>query len=181
MNTRAMASAMAQSAPEHEVKSIYLYNFARYVEWPPGRTNSPSTGIVIGVYRRDPFGAVLDETVQGKTAHDLPFSIRRIKPPGEALECHIVFVSGLPEGQVREALQLLDQHAVLTVGEDDAFARAGGMIAFVREGDRIRFDIALGTVEAAGLRIRAPLIKLARKVTTGKGDAGRSVNGTRLK
>jgi len=66
------------SPTEFEVKAAFLYNFARFVEWPAETGHDPGTPFVIAILGHDPFGAVLDETVAGKTVGGRPIEVRRV-------------------------------------------------------------------------------------------------------
>ena len=58
----------------------------------------------------------------------------------------------------------LNGRAVLTIGEQDKFLEKGGIVNFVREKKKIRFEINLNVAEQARLQIRAKLVRLAKRV-----------------
>ncbi|MBI4907187.1 MAG: YfiR family protein [Acidobacteria bacterium] len=163
-NVPAFSLTEQQAALERELKAVYVYNLAKYVEWPVQRLK-PQSAIVIGVQGKDPFGGALAEAVRGRTAQDMQLLIRKVTSLQDAIGCHIVFFGSGPAAKMRALLDGLHTVPVLTVGDSEEFAKAGGMIVFVRDGEKVRFDIALTVVECAGLKIRTPLLRLARKVT----------------
>src|SRR5439155_1062756 len=71
---------------EYQVKAVYLFNFARFVEWPPEAQSGPLTICVAG---QNPFGAVLDETLRGESVNNRPLTARVI--PGPEPGCHVIF------------------------------------------------------------------------------------------
>jgi hypothetical protein len=62
-------------------------------------------------------------------------------------------------------LPALQGRSILIVGESEGFARQGGMINFVLEGDRVLFEVNQRAAEQAGLKISAKLLSVAKEVT----------------
>jgi hypothetical protein len=149
---------------EYQVKAAYLFNFGRYIGWPNKTAATKGGSFAICVLGRDPFGLALDTTLAGETLEGRSVVARRISRPQEAVDCRIVFVSLSVDGQLKEVLAELDKTGALTVSDMPSFSRRGGMIEFVLEGGRVRFEVNLGVAERAGLTLSAQLLKLAVSV-----------------
>ena len=149
---------------EYQVKAAYLYNFGRFVKWPAGLAAGKGDSFPVCVLGRDPFGPILDSTLAGEALDGKPVVIRRIVRPQDAADCRILFVSSTEENHLKEILAAIDQVGVLTVSDIPGFSRRGGMIQFVVEGDRIRFEINLATAESAKLVLSSELLKVAAAV-----------------
>jgi hypothetical protein len=161
----AIGSLAQQAKPgEYQVKAAYLYNFARYVKWPAGTAPGNGDSFPVCVLGRDPFGPILDATLAGETLEGKPVLIRRILKPQDATDCRILFVSSTEEHHLKEILAAIDQVGVLTVSDIAGFSRRGGMIQFVVEGDRVRFEINLASAENARLVLSSELLKVAAAV-----------------
>jgi hypothetical protein len=76
---------------------------------------------------------------------------------------HILFISA---GEVRRyaGSEAVNQPGVLTVGDSDAFEKAGGVVTFTTPDDKVRFKINMDAANCSGLRISAQLQKLAMAV-----------------
>jgi hypothetical protein len=74
-------SAETPPPREYQLKAVFLFNFAQFVEWPPEAFPDAQAPLVIGVLRRDPFGAYLDETVRGETMNNRPLVTAMLWPP----------------------------------------------------------------------------------------------------
>src|SRR6266850_243220 len=99
-----------QSKPtEYQVKAAYLYNFGRFVKWPPGLAAGKGDSFAVCVLGQDPFGATLDAILAGETLDDKPVALRRISKPQEAGECRILFISSTEEKRLKEILVALDE------------------------------------------------------------------------
>ena len=147
--------AQPQVADEYRVKAAFLYNFFKYVEWPP---SAPQDGpLWICVAGRNPFGSVLEETIAGETLNGRPLATRVILEPEPG--CHIVFV---PDGAATSAyLRAAEGTPTLTVGERPDFINSGGTIRFYIADGNIRFAVNPAAAERAGLRISSRLLQLA--------------------
>ena len=142
--------------PEYRVKAAYLYNFLKFVEWPP--EPGASGPLRICVAGRNPFGGVLNEVVRGEKVNARPVEARVILEPQQG--CHIVFI---PEGAATRAdLRAASGRPILTVGESDTFIEQGGIASFYVERGNVRFEISPAAAERAKLRISSRLLQLAR-------------------
>ncbi len=149
---------------EYEVKATYLYNFSRFVEWPAKVTQAQSGSFVICVLGKDPFGPALnailaDEATTGKTV-----VAQRIPTPQDALNCRVLFISSSENTRLKQILMTLGEASVLTVSELPEFTQRGGMVQFVSDGNRVRFEVNLASAEHAGLTLSSELLKVAVNV-----------------
>jgi hypothetical protein len=149
---------------EYQVKATYLYNFGRFVKWPDTAPAGKGDSFSVCVLGQDPFGSILDSTLAGEALDGKPVVLRRISKPHDAGECRILFISSAEEKHLKEILTALDENGVLTVSDMPGFARRGGMIQFVLEGDKIRFEINLASAESARLVLSSELLKVAASV-----------------
>jgi hypothetical protein len=158
----ACLNAQRSSPSEYEVKAAYLYDFGKFVTWPA----KAGTGdeFPICVLGEDPFGATFDATIAGGTINGKKVVITRIAKPQEAVSCRILFISASEERQLKEILATLDKTSVLTVSDISQFTRRGGMIQFVIDASRVRFEVNVTTAERAGLTLSSQLLKVAINV-----------------
>lgn len=152
---------------EYAVKAAFLYNFAKFVEWPATAFRGPRDPMTLCILGEDPFGGELDQTVDGKTALGRPIVVRRFARPAGLEECRILFVSASEGPRFEQVLAAVGGRAVLTVGEEEVFGRAGGIISFVVRQDRVRFQIDRAAAARAGLNISSRLLEVAEAVTEG--------------
>jgi hypothetical protein len=158
----------ARGAPpsvEYQIKAVFLFNFAQFVEWPPGAFRDPRAPFVIGVLGEDPFGTYLDEAVRGEKIGERPLVVRRYRRGEDIADCNILFISRSEAGRIDPIIASLRGHSVLTVGEDDGFIRQGGILRFVTENHKIRLRINVEAARAAGLTISSKLLRPAMIVT----------------
>ncbi|MBI3804694.1 MAG: YfiR family protein [Nitrospirae bacterium] len=163
-----LVSVEAQSIPpsEYQVKAAFLYNFAKFVEWPTETLNGGEP-FVIGILGRDPFNGFIDEAISGKSVRDRPIVVKRFSKIEEAAGAQILFISGSEGEKVGRLLKHLDRTPILTVSDLKRFAEQGGMIQLVMDENRVRFAVNLTAVERTGLKPSSQLLRLARIVPEG--------------
>jgi hypothetical protein len=163
-------AAQGAAPGEYEVKAAFLYNFARYVEWPSGGDASSEDPFVIVILGEDPFGTAIDETLRGKTLGERAVVIRRAAQADDIGGCDILFIGDSEHRDLPRILDLFEGTPTLTVADMEEFAERGGVIRFRMEGARIRLDINRTAAQRAGLRVSSELLKLARIVGRPPGD-----------
>jgi len=151
-----------QTAPsEYQIKAAFIFNFAKFVDWPPSAFSNLNSPIVIGILGDNPFHDDLARTIHNKTIEDRPLVIEELRVPSEATNCHILFISSSEKDRLPEILKSLKDTSVLTVGEMDHFTESGGMINLVIRDQKIRFQINNGEATKARLKISSKLMNLA--------------------
>jgi hypothetical protein len=150
---------------EYEVKAAFIFNFAKFVEWPQGAFADTRSPFCIGVLGDGASSADLDRTVRGKTLNNRSVTVKRCRALDEARKCHVVFIEASEKRRLQEICSSLDTAAVLTVGETEGFIQSGGMISFFREGNKLRFEINNEAAKHAGLKVNSKLLSLAKAPT----------------
>lgn len=161
-----MESAQAQESvsKEYQVKAAFLYNFAKFVEWPAQTFTNDESPLVIGVFGQNPFGGVLDAIAQKHQINGRAIVIKPVNTVADAAGVNLMFLGTNEDKQAADILAALKGTNILTVGESEKFMAAGGMIGFVPVDDKIRFEINASAAERHGLKISAQLLRLAISV-----------------
>jgi hypothetical protein len=154
--------AQAPKTTEYQVKAAYMANFSKFVDWPAKAAKGESFNIC--VLGQDPFGPVLDAAVAGATVDGVPVAAKRISRPQDALNCRVLFISSSEDSQWKEIQAALRQLSVLTVSDMHEFARRGGIVQFILDGNRVRFEVNLAATGPPGLTLSSELLKLAVNV-----------------
>ena len=170
--TSVQAGAGAPSV-EYQVKAVFLYNFAKFVEWPEAVFSGPDAPIVIGVVGESPFGTALELAVKGETVKGRKLLLKQFSSEDSLTSCHILFISRSERERIPALLEKLGKAPVLTVADSEGFTTRGGMINFVLQEKNIRFDIDPGAAERAGLKISSRLLNLPKPA---RSDPAREVN-----
>jgi hypothetical protein len=144
---------------EAQVKAAFLYNFAKFIQWPTleGRPNALSIGIV----GADRFRDVLGSIVSGKTVNGRDIEVRQVLDEDDVRAYHIIFIAA-ESRRTADVIQRVARAGVLTVGETAQFLRDGGVIQFYIRDNRVRFQINAAAANNAGLRISSQLLSLSK-------------------
>ena len=158
---QAVGTAEESQLSEYRVKAAFVFNFAKFIEWPPESFSDDTSQLVIGILGENPFVSDLDQTIQNKTINNHPLAIRPMRSVKEVTNCHILFISSSETARLPESLRAVRGKSILTVGESGGFIQAGGMINFTWEGKKIRFQINDEAAKQAKLKISSKLLSLS--------------------
>ena len=156
---------MAQTpAVEHAVKATFLYKFAPFIEWPPGTFAATSDPLVICVVGSDAVAELVDDAVKGQTIGGHAIEVVHRPASAPDARCHILYVA-LRGPAAARVLDNVRGRAVLTVTDDASAASARGIVNFVVQDNRVRFEIDLRGAAENHLVISSKLLNLATRVS----------------
>ncbi len=166
---------------EYQVKAAFLYNFIKFVDWPEEKTTDANEPIIIGIIGKDQFGAafepIKDRVVKGSKVVVRRFKgLEQLEESGEKngseqhqqidaiRKCHLLFICRSEKTRPTETINLVKGYSVLTIADIPGFLEAGGIIRFVMDGKKVRFEINVTAAKRAKLKIRSQLLRLAKRI-----------------
>ena len=155
--------AGAQQVTERDVKAAFLYNFTRFIEWPPN-TPPASQPFRLCVVADGPIVSAIQRTMQGESVKGRPAETLVLTSPAETRSCQILFIEQQHVDHAAPMLAAVRDLPVLTVSDAKGFASGGGAIEFLLEDGRVRFDVNTEAAKRAGLSISSRLLQVARSV-----------------
>ncbi len=161
--SRALA-AQTNPGSEYQVEAAFLYNFARFVEWPQNAFSGPRQPLGVCVFGHDPFGPALEDSLLGKSIGKHPLMVGHANQLQDLTGCQVVFVGGFERARIPDLIHHLQGRPVLLVGESEGFAESGGTIQFTIEDHHVHFLINPDAAERAGLKVSSKLLALAKIV-----------------
>ncbi|MBI5895542.1 MAG: YfiR family protein [Desulfobacterales bacterium] len=151
-------------ASEYQIKAAFLYNFAKFIEWPANAHVAEAQAFTIGILGQDPFGPDI-AVIEGKPVKGKPLRVLHALTLEELKGCQVIFISAASAVELERILNNLKGKPVLTVGETEGFAYHGGMINLLTVENKVRFEINTRMAEQAGLKISSHLLRLAKIVS----------------
>jgi hypothetical protein len=154
---------------EYEVKSAFLYNFMKFVEWPEGAFENPQQPILLGILGEDPFGELIDRKFAGRMVNGRAVVIRRFASltATASPELKVLFVSRSESRHLDQVLTSVKANSILTVGDTEGFAERGVMINLRIIDDNVRFEVSMKAASQSKLSISAKVLQLAAVVIGG--------------
>jgi hypothetical protein len=157
------AGAAQGSVRAADVKAAFLYNFARFTEW-PAEALPAGAAIVICVIGDPDVAQSLGQAVQGKAIDRRWVVVKRMNADGPVRSCQLVYAGGVDVQRARQVVDMVKGAAVLSVSDLPAFSEMGGMAHLFMEGERMRFAVNVDAAMRSNIRISAQLLNLARIV-----------------
>ena len=156
--------AQVNPSIEYQAKAAFLYNFIKFVEWPPDVFQGEKNPITLCVFRYDPFGNALDEVLAGRTLNNRRVVVQRIIKVPDLKSCQLVFVSDREGKHLPEILDSLEGASTLVVGESENFVEHRGGIQFFFDNKQLRFAVNVDAIQRTRLKVSSNLLALARLV-----------------
>ena len=172
LGTASSRTARAQSLTEYEIKAAFIYNFAKFVQWPSTAFAQPQSPLTMCLIGKDVFGAALD-TIEHKLAQGHELQVRRQVRLEDLKTCHILFVAESERNRLAPIFRAAAGVDVLTISDLDRFAEAGGMIGLYNVDNQVQFAINLEVARSTSLQINSQLLKLAKIVRSGTHEDGK--------
>ena len=167
------SAAPAQTASAPTLKAAFLFNFAKFTQW-PSHALAPGAPLVFCVINDRDVGATLTALAKDRVIDDRALVVWVLKADSTALaSCSVLFSSGLGPEQSRVLQASVARKPILTVSDLDRFAERGGVAGFFVERGAIRFAINVDAADRAGITLSSKLLSLARVVKDGQHAAGR--------
>jgi hypothetical protein len=157
-----IVASPARAATEYQVKAAFLYNFAKFVDWPGDAFARSDSTFIIGVVGDDPFGSELDSTVAGKSVDGRRLEVKQFRRISDMQTSHILFICRSERSRISRILERVGNSPTLTVADTEGFLQHGGMVNFIIENSKVRFEINSAPAQRARLRISSKLLQLAR-------------------
>ena len=152
--------ALQEGGSDYQIKAQHVFNFARFIEWPPIKFAQPDSPLIIGVIGSGELENQLDEVVKNARINDRQVFIKRIATNAELHRCHILFVGRSERDRFGAILSEARGEHILTIGENDRFLNRGGIVNFLDSENSVIFQINLSAARHAGLKISSKLLQL---------------------
>jgi YfiR/HmsC-like len=164
-----LAPSLVRAETADQVKAAFLFNFARYVEWPPSAFASDKQPIRLCVLGQAELEGVVSRIVSGRSVRGRPVEVAGVADLAATAGCHLLFLGAGAGVSGSVVAQSLGAEAIFTISDEPGFAAGGGIANFILVDQKIRFEINPGSAKRAGLRISSSLLRLAKLV----GESGR--------
>ena len=144
-----------------ELKAAFLFNFAKFVQWPSDESDGNDTTFVIGIIGDNPFEGRLKSIIEGRRIRKQKVKVLEVNDYDSLETCNILFISSSDNNEFNEIIKVIADKPVLTVGEQAGFTKAGGIVNFYLKDNMVRFKINVKAAAKANLNISSKLLKLA--------------------
>ena len=152
----------AQDVSQPNLKAAFLYNFAKFAEWPADA--SPGGPLTLCVLHDGASEDALVKLVKGASVNGRAITVSKGATTATIRACHVLYIAAAEPDTMVRILDEVKGAPVLTVGDGDAFPRRGGIVGLIVEDGRMRFAINPDAALRAGVRLSSKLLSLAKLV-----------------
>lgn len=150
-----LMGALRSDAQEERFKSIFIYNFTKYINWPPKPGN-----FIIAVYDQNMIFNELSAIASKKTMGAQPIEVKKVNSLAEIKGGHILFLGANKSHQTKEIAELCKLHNMLLVTEKPESCASGACINFILRDGRLTFEISRNNILSKGIDVSLDLISM---------------------
>jgi uncharacterized protein YlbG (UPF0298 family) len=161
-------NTVAQSNPinEYQLKAAFIYNFTRFINWPPDSFFNPEDPFVIGVLGNERLSAYLNLLVKGEKLNDRAIIVRSYKNIKDVEACHILFIADEWASKIKNKIPVINHQSTLTVSDAPNFAEMGGIIGFYKEKNKLRLEVNINEAKSSELVFSSKLLSVSNIYST---------------
>ena len=166
------SAGRAQDVTESSLKAAFVYNFAKFTEWPADVLSPTATTFAACVLGDSPTRDALARIVKGRQLSGRTISVSEVQLGVGLRSCHLLYMSGVTKTQITAIVAAVRGAPVLTISDIDDFALGGGIAQMFVENGKVRFDINLDVAKESRLQLSSKLLALAAHLRGGPGAQG---------
>lgn len=150
-----------EERPMHEIHSMMVYNFMKYVNWPPA---AASGDFVIGVIGDDGVYETLTKYYGGKNKGSQKITIKRFDSAADLADCHVLYIGKSKSSLFTSVISKVGGKSTLIITDKSGLGKKGSGINFKTVDNKLKFELNQAAVDKAQLKISSQLAAMAIKV-----------------
>lgn len=150
--------AFAQERPNHEIYSMMMFNFIKYVQWPD---HDKSGEFVIGVIGSTDIYNTLNTWYGGKAKGSKTYVIKKFNSAAEITDCHVVYIDKSKSAEFAAVNDKVKGKGTLVVTDKMGLGEKGSCINFKTVNDKLKFELNQQAIEASNLKVSSALTSMA--------------------
>lgn len=152
------STIFAQDRPMHEVYSMMVYNFIKYVQWPD---HAESGEFVIGVVGNADLFTTLNTWYGGKPRGGKTYVIKKYNSAAEVANCHVVFIDKSKSSEFEAVNNKVKGKGTLVITDKAGLGEKGSAINFKNVDNKLKFELNQRAMEASNLKVSGALSSMA--------------------
>lgn len=144
-----------QDRPMHEVHSMMIYNFIKYIQWP-----SKTDEFVIGVLGGGDVYNTLNTWYNGKVRGNKKFVIKNFGSTDAISDCHILYINKTKSSDFETAKSKVGS-GTLVITDKPGLGEKGSGINFKLVNGKLTFELNQKTIKDSKLKVSSQLTGMA--------------------
>lgn len=148
----------AQEREKHELHSMMIYNFLKYIQWPE---SANSNEFVIGVIGDDDVYGTLNTWYGDKERQGKILRVKKLSSATEASQCHLVYIGRSSSDSFDAIHQSVSNNPTLIITDKNGLGQKGSGINFKIVNNRLKFELNQSALNASKLKVSSQLAAMA--------------------
>lgn len=150
-----------EERPMHELHSMLVFNFLKYIEWPENAKGGKFTIAVIG--DQDVYES-LKALYSSRKISGMSVEIMNYGSEAEVNHAHLVFLSAAKSNEFDALKSKFDGKSTLLITDKNGLGKKGSCINFKLVGGKLKFEINEEAINNANLKVSNQLMAMGMSV-----------------
>jgi hypothetical protein len=158
MGLMSVTMLKAQEREKHELHSMMIYNFLKYIQWPE---TANSGQFVIGVMGDDDVYETLNTWYGDKERQGRVLRVKKLTSAAEAAQCQLVYIGRNSSDLFDAVQQSVQNNPTLVITDKNGLGHRGSGINFKIVNNRLKFELNQNALNASKLKVSSQLAAMA--------------------
>jgi hypothetical protein len=149
-----MHSVYAQS---EKFKALFMYNFTKYIEWPASERQGD---FIIAILGASPMSKELEIIAGKQKVGSQSILVKTFNSVDDISNCNILYIPASKSTSLAQVIEKLSGKSVLVVTDKEGLAAQGSCINYIKDGDRIKYELNKKNIEKRGMVVNSALVTL---------------------
>jgi hypothetical protein len=149
------------NAQNEKFKALFMYNFTKYIEWPPSMR---SGDFIIGVLGNSPLTPELNNVSKTQRVGNQKITVVTFNSVDQISQCHILYIPASKSSMLPQVNAITAGKNILIVTDKSGLASQGAGLNYILDGERLKYEVNKSSIEKRGLAVNSTLISLGVEV-----------------
>jgi len=150
-------SSLSISGQQPMFKALFIFNFAKYIEWPNQKSQQE---FIIGVYGNDEIVTELNKLAKARKINNKTIVVKSVKLPSEAPNANMFYIPNSKSGNITKVTSFFTNKTTLIVSDKPNLCSKGAGINYIMKNGKLKYEISKKNIISHNLKINQKLISL---------------------
>lgn len=158
ISTSLQLNTASAQKPMHELHSMLIFNFIKYVEWP---ADAKTGDFIISVYGDDDVFKQLNILYSGRTVKGQNVKVMKANGLADMKNANLIYLADNKSGDFEEVLSEITGKPTLLITDKNGLGEKGSNINFKVVGGKLKFELNETAFNKNNLKVSSSLVSMA--------------------
>ncbi len=153
--------SLSISGQQSMFKALFMFNFAKYIEWP---NQSNQEEFIIGILGNDEIIPELNKLAGARKINNRTIVVKSVKDIKDASDANIFYIPPSKSSTIDEAKNYFSNKPTLIICENSNACNKGAGINYTLQGGKMQYEISRHNIISHKLNVDQKLIALGIEI-----------------